>query len=65
MVDAELAGVRGIGPLDGEARHARTHAEIGEDPARPGRLDGVDRVRERHADGHGEGGVLHSQGAEA
>ena len=63
MIDAGLAGVRGVGPLHGEARHARAPAEIGEDRAGPGRLDGEDRVREQHADGHGEGDVLRSQGA--
>lgn len=63
MIDAGLAGVRGIGPLDGEARHARAHAEIGKDRAGPGRLDGEDRVREHHADGHGEGDLLCSQDA--
>lgn len=63
VIDAGLAGVGGIGPLDGEARHARAHAEIGKDPAGPGRLDGEDRVREHHADGHGEGDILRSQDA--
>lgn len=63
VTDAGLAGVRGIGPLDGESRHARAHAEIGEDPAGPGRLDGEARVRQHHADGHGEGDVLRSQDA--
>lgn len=63
MIDAGLAGIGGIGPLDGDARHAGAHAEIGKDPAGPGRLDGEDRVREHHADGHGEGDVLRSQDA--
>ncbi len=63
MIDAGLAGIGGIGALDGDARHARAHAEIGKDLAGPGRLDGEDRVREHHADGHGEGDVLRSQDA--
>lgn len=63
VIDAGLAGVRGVGPLDGEARHARAHAEIGEDGAVPGRLDGEDRAREHHADDHGEGDILRSQDA--
>ena len=63
MVDAGLAGIGGIGPLDRQARHARPHAEIGKDLAGIGRLDVEDRVREHHADGHGEGDVLRSQDA--
>lgn len=63
MIDAGLARVRGIRPLDGDARHARSHAEIGKDLAGPGRLDGEDRVREHHADGHGQGDILRSQDA--
>lgn len=63
IIDAGLAGIGGIGRLDGQARHARSHAEIGKDPAGPGRLDGEDRAREHHADGHGEGDILRSQDA--
>ncbi len=63
MIDAGLAGIGGIGPLDGDARHARAHPEIGKDLAGPGRLDGENRVRQHHADGHGEGDVLRSQDA--
>ena len=63
MIDAGLAGIGGIRPLDGHARHARAHAEIGKDLAGPGCLDGEDRARDHHPDGHGEGDVLRSQDA--